>query len=237
MKSLKFILLTFSLIFVLSVFSLSAAENLTLCYKAYYFVPLGEACIEYLLEENYMKIESYLKTNTFASMLKKIDDRGFSTFESKKFEFQFYQKEGGYVRDHLYSYDNKSMSYNIIRYKKDKQSFKKGILENDGLLDPYFYTLNIQCGFKRSFKLFYDEKKYDIPVENRGGEKEKIVSLKPEIKTNGLLVPKGNWTFYIDDYGIFTDLFVEFTIGKAKLKMISIEGDKGVVKKMCKIFE
>lgn len=237
MKSLKFILLTFSLIFVLSVFPLLAGERLTLCYKAYYFIPLGEACIEYLLEENYMKIESYLKTNTFASMLKKIDDRGFSTFESKKFEFQFYQKEGRYVRDHLYSYDNKSMAYNIIRYKKDKQSLKKGIVENDGLLDPYFYTLNIQCGFKRSFKLFYDEKKYDIPVETRGSEKEKIVSLKPEIKTNGLLVPKGDWTFYIDDYGIFTDIFVEFTIGKAKLKMISIEGDKRIVRKMCKIFE
>lgn len=234
---MRFILINFFLFFVISAFPLSAAKKLTLCYKAYYFIPLGGACIEYLLEENYMKIESYLNTNSFASMLKKIDDRGSSTFDFKKFEFKFYQKEGRYVRDHFYSYDDKSLSYNIIRYKKDKQTFKKGVLENDGLLDPYFYTLNIQCGFKRSFKLFYDEKKYYIPVEIRVGEKEKIVSLKPEIKTKGLLVPKGDWTFYIDDYGILTDLFVEFTIGKAKLKIISIEGDKGVIKRMCKIFQ
>lgn len=237
MKNLKFAFYFLILIFVLPLSGLFAGEKLNVCYKAYYFIPLGEACIEYSLEENYMKIESYLKTNTFASILKKIDDRGFSTIESEKFEFHFYQKEGRYIRDHFYSYDNDSIDYEIVKYKKNNNSVKKGIFSQEMLLDPYLYTLNIQCGFNKRYKLFYDEKIYDIPIEIRGNEKNKVVELKPKIKTSGILVPKGDWTFYIDDNFVFTDIFVEFTIGKAKLKLLKMDGNKEVIGKMCKILK
>ena len=235
MSNLKLVFFVFFKIFVLSSFPLCAAEKLNLCYRVYYFIPLGEACIGYLVDGNQIKIQSYLKTNTFASMVKKIDDRGFSLFDSGKFEFRFYQNEGGYVRDHFYSYDNKRLAYTITRYKEDKKVVKNGILKDNGLLDPYFYTLGIQCGYKNGFKLFYDDKQYDIPLAVSGDKK--VITLKPEIKTRGLLVPKGVWTFYIDDYGALTDIFVEFTIGKAKLKLVSIEGDRGIIKKMCNIFK
>ncbi|MGA1846708.1 DUF3108 domain-containing protein [Deferribacter abyssi] len=230
----------FSIVFIIFCITFAsqvlAEEKLTVCYKAYYFIPLGEACIEYSFDSDKIKISSYIKTNTLISLIKRIDDKGYSLIGLKRgvYHFKFFQREGDYKRDHIYTYSRKNLNYKIIKFKKGKGYIKKGVVNKKYIFDPYFYTLNLQCGlYKNYFQLFYDKKTYKIPINETKGEGYRIIRLKPDIKTSGLLVPKGYWWIFVNKDMMMDRIWVEFTIGRAKLRSVSVEGDRSLIKKIC----
>ncbi|KAA0258365.1 DUF3108 domain-containing protein [Deferribacter autotrophicus] len=213
-----------------------AEEKLTVCYKAYYFIPLGEACIEYSFDSDKIKISSYIKTNTLISLIKRIDNKGYSFLDLKRgvYHFNFFQREGNYKRDHIYTYSHTKLNYKIIKFKKGKKHIKEGVVNKKYVFDPYFYSLNLQCGLHRNnFNLFYDKRTYNISTNETKREGYRKIRLKPDIKTSGLLVPKGYWWIFVNEDMMMERVWVEFTIGKAKLKSVSVDGDRNLIKKIC----
>ncbi|MDQ7082907.1 MAG: DUF3108 domain-containing protein [Aquificota bacterium] len=221
--------------------TLILSRELETCYRVYFwFLPVAESCVEYSKKGKTVRIRSWAKTVVVGRLVKRVNSWGEATLiDLRPSTFSLYQREGSYIRDHIYIFEKRGISYRIVRYKRDKKEVKEGFYESSVyLFDPfstsfmvYIDTPNYRGGF---IKVFYDGKEQSVRYRTMGEEKVEVlgrvyrtwkVVLLPDIETKGLLKPRGEWHIWVDkDTNIPVKLRVKFTIGSADILLSRMKG-------------
>ena len=217
------------------------SKELETCYRVYFwFFPVADSCVEYSQKGRTVRIRSWAKTVVVGRLVKRVNSWGEATLINlKPSTFSLYQREGSYIRDHIYIFEDQGISYRIVRYKRDREEVKEGFYESSVyLFDPfstsfmvYIDTPNYGGGF---IKVFYDGKEQSVRYRTVGEEKVKVygkvyrtwkVLLHPDIETKGLLKPKGEWYIWVDkETNIPVKLKVKFTIGGVDILLNKVKG-------------
>ncbi len=228
---------------------LSWASYLETCYKIFFlFLPVAESCVEYNSEGEKLIVKAWVKTVVIGSIVKRVNNKGEAHLRKlKPEEFLLFQREGRYIRDHRYLFGNSGVKYRIVRYKGKTRNIKEGFFKSrETLYDPfsasvfiYIHTPNKKGG---TLTLFYDEKTRKVDYRTVGEEEVEVfgklyktwkVLFNPEMETKGFLKPKGTWYAWIDkNTNIPVRLKVSFTIGSAYVYLISVKGDKFLLRKI-----
>ncbi len=225
------------------------AKELETCYKVYFwFLPVAESCVLYSKEGGELRIKSWAKTVVVGRLVKPVNSWGEATLMGlRPKSFSLYQREGSYIRDHLYLFDERGIEYRIVRYKKEGQIVKEGFFESSVyLFDPfstsflvYLDTPNFKGG---TVMIFYDGKVQSVEYRTEGEERVRVmgrvydtwkVLLVPKIDTKGMLKPKGKWHVWVDKKtNIPVMLKVSFTIGSARVYLKDLRGDLNLFKEV-----
>ncbi|EDP75898.1 DUF3108 domain-containing protein [Hydrogenivirga sp. 128-5-R1-1] len=239
MKFLLFILFPF-LVF---------SKELETCYRVYFwFFPVAESCVDYTLKGEELKIRSWAKTVVVGRLVKRVNSWGEATLQAlKPKKFALFQREGSFIRDHLYDFLKRGVRYRIVRHKREEKKVKEGFLESSVyLFDPfstsflvYIDTPNYKGG---TINVFYDAKIQNVHYRTLSEDKVEIsgktystwkVLLVPEIETKGILKPKGKWFVWVDkETNIPVKLSIKFTIGSADVVLERVEGDMSLFKEV-----
>jgi len=125
-----------SLLFPLLVFS----KELETCYRVYFwFFPVAESCVDYTLNGDELKIRSWAKTIVVGKLVKRVHSWGEATLYSlKPRKFALFQREGNFIRDHVYLFLERGVRYKIVRHKREEKKVKEGFFESSVyLFDPF----------------------------------------------------------------------------------------------------
>jgi len=100
----------------------------------------------------------------------------------------------------------------------------------------YKSALKEQSG---NLKMFYDGKTYSIPYSVVGEEwvlekyRALVLNVQPNIKTKGLLKPKGMWRLWIDRENLFpVKMQLLFVLGSVKAVLEEVKGDRELLKRI-----
>lgn len=225
------------------------AKELETCYRVYFwFFPVAESCVLYTKEGKEVRIKSWARTIVVGRLVKPVNSWGMATMsELKAKSFALYQREGSYVRDHLYLFGDRGIEYEIVRYKKEGKEVKKGFFESSVyLFDPFSTSLLVYLdtpNFKGgTIPVFYDGKVQRVDYKTVGEERVEVngkvydtwkVVLVPNIETKGMLKPRGRWYVWVDkETNIPVMLKVSFTIGSARIYLKDLKGDVYLLKEV-----
>ncbi len=219
------------------------AKELETCYRVYFwFFPVAESCVDYTLKGRELRIRSWAKTIVVGRLVKRVNSWGEATLVSlKPKSFSLFQREGSFIRDHIYLFLERGIDYRIVRYKKEGKRVKEGFFESSVyLFDPfstsflvYIDTPDYRGG---TINMFYDAKVQNVRYRTVGEESVEVfgnrystwkVLLIPEVETKGILKPKGKWFVWVDkETNIPVKLSIKFTIGSAEVLLNRIKGDR-----------
>lgn len=237
----------------LTLTSLSFAQELKACYRAYLvFLPVAETCITYRVENNQLRVESFARTINVGKVVKRVYNRGGAIIEIQELKptyFFYYQEEGEFKRRQEYRFSENRIEVSEVKYVKlsdDVEKREAKEYEQKGFVDPYTASLLLYREVLRSdkgtVKMFYDGREYFLPyaVKSRervetpaGSFRTRKVEVHPNVETKGLLKPRGVWYLWVDeDMRIPVRMELKFVIGSATAKLESVEGDKGLVKRL-----
>ena len=222
---------------------ITLSKELETCYKVYFwFFPVAESCVEYSLNGKKLRIKSWAKTIVVGRLVKRVNSWGESTLEGlKPVSFALFQREGSFIRDHIYFFKRHGIDYKIVRHKRGKEEVKEGFFESSVyLFDPFSTSLLIYIDTPNyegsTINVFYDEKIQNVRYRTVGeGTIEVLgkdyptwkVLLVPEIDTKGMLKPRGKWFAWIDkNTNIPVKLRVSFTIGSAEVLLYKVRGEE-----------
>ncbi|WP_457601343.1 DUF3108 domain-containing protein [Hydrogenivirga sp.] len=218
------------------------SKELETCYRVYFwFLPVAESCVDYVLNGKELRIRSWAKTIVIGKLVKRVNSWGEATLVNlKPKSFSLFQREGSFVRDHVYLFLKRGVDYRIVRYKREGEEVKEGFFESSVFLfDPfstsflvYLDTPNYRGG---TVNVFYDAKIQNVHYRTVGEETVEVfdkrystwkVLLIPEIETKGLLRPRGKWFVWVDkSTNIPVKLSIKFTLGSADVLLERIHGD------------
>ncbi len=229
------------LLSLLFFFSFSFAKDIEVCYKGYYIIlPVLENCVWY--KDNV--VAAYAHSTPLGSLFKKVKYYGYSIFNSlSPKKFYFVQDEGSHRFIHDYSFLKRKIIFKKLHYKiKDskevlKNQKKKIFIVQKRYFDPFLasvYLYEITKVYARgTVPIFFDGKFYNVPFKVLKVEKLQFkgkiysvrkVLLKPNIKTSGLLHPKGDWIVWIDEkMQVPVKMQLSFTVGTFKLILDKIK--------------
>lgn len=225
------------------------SSELETCYKVYFwFLPVAESCVLYSKEGKRFILKSWAKTISVGKFVKPVNSWGESRLVNLKPEtFSLYQREGSFIRDHIYVFKEKGIEYRIVRYKPDGDRIKEGFYRSTVyLFDPFSASLLIYIdtpNFKETvLQMFYDEKVQNVRYRTVGEERVKVgsmhydtwkVEIIPEVETKGVLKPKGKWYVWVDkETNIPVMLKIRFTVGSANIYLEKVRGDKRLLKEV-----
>jgi len=237
-------------LFLLFSFATASAEKLKVCYEASLLFKIGESCISYnVTDDNMLKIESSQHTTGIVDMAHHMEQKvtaDISLIPFKSIYLFFYEKSTRKSMTHHYFFKDKLLySGNSFRYKDNKYKSKKKEYAKDGVLDPAAAVMYVQlyelAKNDGELRTFFEGKYIDITYSKAGrkeikfdGEKYvcRVVDFKVPVATSSLVSPTGVWRIYIDeDTGIIMRLELKFPLGNAKLKTVSISGNRDILKK------
>ncbi|WP_022849994.1 DUF3108 domain-containing protein [Limisalsivibrio acetivorans] len=228
------------------------ASDLEVCYEISLFFKLGESCIQYRqLEDG--KLEASSTTYTVPPISKIVPFREvgkalIEVYPVRTVKMDLLSENDKYSYSHSYKFLDKGIDYVIQKRHTETgklKSIKKNFFGKKGFLDPYGATLSLI--FNRSeeqqiVKLFLDSKPIILPYRLDGEGtvflgKETFdcekVRFKPDYETDKKLQPKGTWHFWIDkSTHILMRMDIGFTIGSARMEVISIKGDRNILKRI-----
>ena len=230
--------------FLLFLFSFSLSKELEVCYKGYYIiVPVVKNCIWY--KDNVTAAYAY--STPLGSLFKKVKYYGYSIHKglSPK-NFYFVQNEGVHRYIHDYKFQKRKIYFKKMHFKikngKEvlKKKIEKAIQVKRRYFDPFLasdYLYEITKIYKKGVvPIFFDGKFYTVPFKVLKVSKFTLkgktynvrkVLLKPDIKTSGLLRPKGDWIIWIDEtMHIPIKMQLSFTVGSFKLILDSIKREE-----------
>jgi len=219
------------------------AKELEACYRIYFlFFPVAKSCVHYVVKENEIKIRSWAKTVVVGSLVKRINSWGESTLLNlKPKSFSLFQREGNFIRDHFYYFNEQGVSYKIVRYKGGKEEVKEGVFKSSIVLfDPFSATLVVYLDTpnprESTVHVFYDGDVQSMSYRTEAEEKIKVlgkefntwrVLLIPRFDIKGVLKPKGKWHVWIEKETLLpVKLKVSFTIGTAYVYLDKVKGSR-----------
>jgi len=222
------------------------AGTLRVCYDAYFFLKMGESCISYSINDNILSIESAQHTTGLVDLAHHMEQKVSSEIIlrplASKYLF-FYEKSSRKTMTHHYFYEDKiKFSGNTYKYKSGKYKSSTEYFDRSFTMDPTLAVLYMQLYDHKkkngTIKSFFDgkyikieyHKKHDENIEY-GGEmfRCRVIDFTVPVKTSSLVTPTGVWRIYIDKpTGIIMGLELMFPLGKARLKPVSIEGDRSL---------
>ncbi len=234
---------------------LSLAQELTACYKAYFtFFPVAQTCITYIVNGKSVYVKSFVRTVNVGKLVKRVYNTGSAqmvlnhALEPKLFKYN--QEEGSFKRYQEYRFNNGRIHVKRVRYVDLTDEVKK-VSENTydyrDAPDPYTASLllykatyNTNSG---SISMFYDEDYYKIPYAvvkrseplelSLGSFRTRIVEVQPNIQTQGLLRPRGNWRLWIDEETqLPVKMQLSFVIGSVRAELYKVEGDPKVLRRI-----
>jgi len=228
---------------------ISLTSELETCYRIYFwFLPVAKSCVLYSKSGKRMLVKSWAKTIVIGRLVKPVNNWGESKlFNLKPETFSLYQREGSFIRDHVYVFKRKGIEYRIVRYKSKGNEVKEGFYESSVyLFDPFSASLLIYLDTpnfrENTLQMFYDEKVQNVRYRTVGEEKVKVgdrfydtwkVRIVPEVKTKGVLKPKGTWFAWIDkETNIPVMLEIRFTLGSVKIYLEKVKGDRKLLKEV-----
>jgi len=223
------------------------AEPLKVCYEASLLFKIGESCIEYNIEGDLLRMKSSQHTTGLIDMAHHMEQRTAADISLSPFKsiyMYFYEKSTRKSMTHLYFYRDKLLySGNTFRYKDSRYKSFKEEFENEDVLDPAAAVMFVQLNDldeEGVLKTFFDGKYIDITYKKAGEENVrfdgddylcKVVEFQVPVKTSSLVTPTGVWRIYIDKAtGVIMRLELQFPLGNAKLKTVSISGDRDLLK-------
>jgi len=240
----------------LSIFPfLAFSKELTACYKAYYlFIPVAQTCITYAVEDTNVYAKSWVRTINVGKLVKRVYNNGESHMKVnghlKPGLFKYHQEEGLFKRYQEYKFENGKIYVKEINYVDLTDQIEK-VSENvytyQNSPDPYMASLILfkesQSKTSGSISMFYDDKFYKIPYKlinndepldtKVGTFRTRLVEVQPNIRTKGLLRPKGNWKLWIDkDSNLPLRMQLSFVIGSVTAQLEEIRGDRAVLKEI-----
>ncbi|WP_448587833.1 DUF3108 domain-containing protein [Thermocrinis sp.] len=223
------------------------ASELTLCYKAYFsFIPVARTCITYAQETDQLKVSSWVRTISVGGLVKRVYNHGYATVQIeglKPLEFFYHQEEGGFKRRQHYLFKNSKIQVKETHYIEltdEVERVEERVYSYEGYPDPYTASLILYKNSSQngSIKMFYDDKKYQIPYfvvgeEDMGSYHARVVEVKPNIKTKGLLKPRGNWRLWLDKEHLFpVKMQLLFVIGSVRAVLEEVRGDKELLRRV-----
>ncbi|MFN3870242.1 MAG: DUF3108 domain-containing protein [Aquificaceae bacterium] len=231
--------------------SLSIAQELKACYKAYlFFMPVAQTCITYKAEKDTLKAESFVRTINVGRLVKRVYNKGGAVIrlqDLRPMHFVYYQEEGEFKRYQEYSFTQDKIKVLEVKYVKLTDEIEKKEEKEyryRGYVDPYTAALILykesEKSDKGTIKMFYDDKEYTLPykvvgIENLetplGSFSTRKIEVYPNIETKGLLKPKGTWYLWIDQAtNLPVRMELKFVIGSASARLERIEGDINLLK-------
>lgn len=240
-------------VFTVAFFSLSSAvfaEQMTACYDASYFFKIGETCITYKYDENGFEIKSEAKTVNLGAAFKPLVQHGISFLELNPLRTKnmILNEQGStytVIHDYYFNDDHADFVVTKTRSKNGEiKKVKKGTVKGKNFIDPYAGMLAIQMDKSGDGiqKIFFEGKIVHLSYKNIGKEiirtdsgiyKTRILETSPKVETDGNLVPKGKWRFWIDEIsGALIKMEVEFSIGKVILRLDKVQGNKYLLSKI-----
>ncbi|PLX68030.1 MAG: hypothetical protein C0603_07930 [Denitrovibrio sp.] len=242
-----------SLLYFALLLSFSASGHsgeLTVCYDASFLFKIGESCITYkITDDNAMTVESRQQTTGMIDLLHHLEQKVSAEVSLKPFESKylfFYEKNEHKTITHHYFFD-KQIKYtsNSYRYKNKRYKSKNKLFDRKDVLDPTAAVLFIQLqdlpSVEGKLTSFFEGKYVDITY-NQIGQKDisfegdifrcSVIDFKVPVSTSSLVTPTGVWRIYIDEQtGVIMRLELKFPLGSARLKPVSISGDRALFKK------
>ena len=230
-------------------FSILASE-LTLCYKAYYlFFPVARTCITYKQEGENLKVSSWVRTINVGSLVKRVYNHGYAVIYIKSLtpiEFFYHQEEGSFKRRQHYTFKDSKIYVKEIHYvelTEEQERIEERVYDYTDYVDPYTASLMLyKSALKEpsgNLKMFYDGKTYSIPYSVVGEEwvlekyRALVLNVQPNIKTKGLLKPKGMWRLWIDRENLFpVKMQLLFVLGSVKAVLEEVKGDRELLKRI-----
>ncbi len=231
--------------------SLSTAQELKACYRAYlFFMPVAETCITYKTEKDALRAESFVRTINIGRLVKRVYNKGGAVIklpDLSPMHFVYYQEEGEFKRYQEYSFTEDKIKVLEIKYVKLTNEIEKKEEKEygyKGYVDPYTAAVILYRESEKldkgTIKMFYDDKEYLLPykvvgVENietpLGNFNTRKVEVYPNIETKGLLKPKGTWYLWIDQKtNLPIRMELKFVIGSASARLERVEGDENLLK-------
>lgn len=242
---------TFLLFLLLVTATTASASQLSVCYDVYYIINLGTTCITYEeKDENTMVITSTARTSPAASKVKKVDDYVQGILSVNPIQtrvMRLTQKEGNKERLHTYQFNASRVQYRIHTMRPGKpDKIEENSIPNNNYYDPFGVSLRLQSlelADSGAMRMFFDSDpsvvQYQlmgtevIPVENIGTFTAQKVRVRSGAKMESVLAPRGSWDLWIDKAtGVFVKMDVIFLIGRAKIEMTSMKGDRTLLKRM-----
>ncbi len=229
------------------------SRELTACYKAYFFIfPVARSCITYKVKGGLLEIKSFVKTVGVGRLAHKVNNRGGVVIKLASLNpehFFFHQEEGRFKRSMVYYFNDKDNSIRIkvtkyIGLTDEIEEVVDEIHSYDGYKDPFTASIDLytEVGTKKKgyLKVFYDGEKYKIPYFIIGevvvaGREVWLVEVEPDIKTEGLMKPKGKWYLWIDKRRrLPLKMELGFTLGSTLVELESIRGEEDVISELVK---
>ncbi|WP_333785162.1 DUF3108 domain-containing protein [Thermocrinis sp.] len=226
------------------------ANELTLCYKAYYlFFPVARTCITYQQEEENLRVSSWARTINVGGLVKRVYNYGYAVIHIKSLtpdEFFYHQEEGNFKRRQHYIFENSKIYVKEIHYvelTEKQERVEERVYDYKGYVDPYTASLILyKSAIKEksgAVKMFYDDRIYNIPYTVVGEEqileeyRALVLNVQPNVETKGILKPKGRWKLWIDKEKLFpVKMELLFVLGSVKVVLEEIKGDKELLKRI-----
>ncbi|NPB07402.1 MAG: DUF3108 domain-containing protein [Aquificae bacterium] len=228
--------------------SLAFPGSLELCYKAYYFIfPVGYSCNTYELKDDRIVMRGFSESRFLGSLIGKVlvEGSSISTTSMESLYFRLLLKTGKRERYHEYVFFGKEVEYSIRIKKGKEEKTLKGRVPVKKPVDPYLASLIVLLGSSEEEKkldFFYDGRNQRViyrvvgkEVLERLGRTWRTLKVEaiPQVKTSGLLVPKGKWYLWIEEESLIpVRMKVSFTLGSANVWIESIKGDTTLLKRL-----
>ncbi|WP_340694624.1 DUF3108 domain-containing protein [Hydrogenobacter thermophilus] len=244
-----------ALLFLILLPLLSLAEELTACYRAYFFfLPVAETCITYEDKGTDLYVSSTVKTINVGKLVKRVYNRGQAIIEKNPLSpinFKYYQEEGEFKRYQEYVFKNGKIYVKEIKYKKLSDEVERSedkVYQYSNYVEPYTASLLLyrDSAIKSygTILMFYDDKDYVLPysvikreyTETPAGIfNTRVVEVYPNINTKGLLKPKGKWYLWLDEETyIPVKMQLSFVIGSTEAILTKVEGDTQLLRRVLK---
>ncbi len=233
----------------------SWAQELTACYKVYFtFFPVAQTCITYSIKDKFAYVESSVKTINVGKLVKRVYNIGSArmvlnhTLEPNF--FKYHQEEGNFKRFQEYRFEKGKIYVRRVRYvdlTDEVKEVSEGVYEYKNSPEPYTASLLLYKATRSTdsgyVNMFYDDDYYKIPykVVSRFetlemGERifrTRLVEVQPNVKTQGLLRPKGSWRLWIDEKTqLPVRMQLSFVIGSVRAELYKMEGDMRILRKI-----
>ncbi|RUM29522.1 MAG: hypothetical protein DSY42_06370 [Aquifex sp.] len=243
MSSVRFRLAFILLLLFFSFSSVLYSNTLEICHRAYYvFFPVAYHCNRYEVNEKELKIIGYSKTtglgNIFGRIEIKGEARGNLHLQSEVFRLHLHVR--GKEKVHYYEFRKNSVFYQIEAGK-----LIEGVKEIENPIDPFMAGLIVYITSsvsEKELRFFYDGRVQKVRYKVLG---EEILEWKgkkwntykilvvPEVKTTGLLAPRGKWYIWIDKEYLFpVRLRISFVIGFVNAWIESTSGNINLLRKL-----
>ncbi len=213
---------------------------------------MARSCISYKIKGSLLEIKSFIETVGVGKLAHKVNNKGGAKIKLGSLHpehFFFHQEEGRFKRSMVYYFneEDNSIKIKVTKYKGLTDEVEKVVDEihsYDGYKDPFTASIDLytEVGSRKKgyLKIFYDGRKYKIPYfvvgeEMIDGREVWLVEVEPDIKTEGLMKPKGKWYLWIDKRRrLPIKMELEFTLGSTLVELESIKGKEDIISELVK---